>query len=299
MGRKIAVIVNPVSGRRHVGSLIRKIARLVHGEGGRFDIRETVGPGHATVLARQIGPEVDAVLAVGGDGTVCEIINGLPCVDTPLLVLGAGTENLLARELRMPTTAGRVARTLLHGRPIPMDLGKVNGRHFLVVAGAGFDAECVVRMHQVRQGHITHLSYFWPIWRTFWTHRFPLMTAEVDGVRVFDGRGVALVGMISRYSAGLRVLHSACWDDGLLDLCVFGCTSKSNLLLHAYRVVRGRHPRATGVIYRQGQRIRISSPEAVPVEVDGELCGELPIECSIEPGGARILQLEPCNQKRR
>lgn len=337
MTRRIVAIVNPISGRRNVRPVVRKVGRLVESRSVGFEVFETVGAGHATELASRLDPEVDAVLAVGGDGTVCEVINGLlgeestasgiagrligsdinmelkrrvddspypaasgtggrassgtqsqPC---PVVVLGTGTENLLARELRMPTTPDLVARTLLQGEPFPVDVGSVNGRRFLVVVGIGFDAECILRMSRIRRGHITYRDYFQPIWQTFWEHRFPTLLVEVDGGCIFEGRGLVLIGVIARYSAGMRILARARYDDGLLDVCVLPCASRLKLVGHACRIFLGRHVERGHVIYRQGRRVLVNSPQEVPIEVDGDVGGLLPVDCTVVRGAARFLRL--------
>lgn len=209
----------------------------------------------------------------------------------PMLILRTGTENLLARELGMPTDPEQVTDTLLRGEPYAADVGVINGQRFLAVAGIGFDAECVVRMNPTRRGHITHGDYFWPIWRTFWEYQYPVLRVEVDGARIFEGRGFVLIGNIARYSAGLRMLIKARNDDGLLDVGVFPCASRRAMFGHACRAFMRRHVGRGGMLYRQCRRTRISSDEAVPIEVDGELGGYLPAECSVQSGAITFLRM--------
>ncbi len=298
MSRRVVAILNPISGRRSMIPLVRRVQERVRAGGGRFTLKETAGPGHATELARLAASEADAILAVGGDGTACEVVNGLlevtdaprPDLPCPIMVLGAGTENLLARELGMPTAPDRVARTLLYGESAPFDVGVINGRRFLAVSGVGFDAECVLRMARFRTGHITYWDYFWPIWRTFWAHRFPELRVEVESGCIFEGRGAVLIGNISLYSINLRILSQARYDDGLLDVCVLPCASRIKLAHHAYRVYRGDHAVRGGAVYVQSRWVRVRSPDTVPVEIDGEVGGVLPIDCSILPGAVRLLR---------
>jgi diacylglycerol kinase family enzyme len=281
--RRFAAIVNPISGRRNMLPRVRTIARAVERLGGRLDVLVTQGPRHAT--------ELEAVLVVGGDGTVGEVVNGLAGSRVPMLILGTGTENLLAREMNMPTDPEQVTDTLLRGEQFAADVGVINGHRFLAVAGIGFDAECVVRMNRLRRGHITHGDYFWPIWRTFWEYRYPVLRVDVDGERIFEGRGFVLIGNIARYSAGLRMLMKARNDDGLLDVGVFPCASRREMFGHACRAYLRRHVGRGGTLYRQCRTTRISSDEAVPIEVDGELRGYLPAECSVQPGAVRFLRV--------
>jgi len=207
----------------------------------------------------------------------------------PLVILRAGTENLVAKEFQMPTDAPGVVQTLLAGQPVSCDLGVINDRYFLVVAGAGFDAEVVHRLAAVRRGHITHLSYYWPIWRSFWSYRFPELTIEADGRQVFSGYGLAFVGVMSQYSLDLRILRHARRDDGMLDLCVLPCRTRVQLLRYAVDIFRRRHDRVEGVIYQKCRRISIAGRGRVPLEIDGDVAGHLPAECSILPAAMTFL----------
>ena len=291
MTLKVLAIVNPVSGRRPARPLIEEVGRILAARGADLHIECTNHQGHATQLAQSAHREFGAILVGGGDGTVSEVINGLCGTTLPLVILGTGTENLLARELSMPTTAVAAADALLHGRSLHLDVGIVNGRRFLVVVGVGFDAEVVKRLTEMRRGNITHFTYVSPIWRTFWNHRFPTLRIEADGERVFEGRGMAYVGVTGRYARGLRILTDARPDDGLLDLCVMPCATRRRLVSLACSVVLQRHRRRADVIYRQVRAIDISSPdEDTPVEIDGDCGGTLPVECRIEPRSAVLLQ---------
>ncbi len=269
--------------------VVEEIGRQLKMLGGELTIRATQSAGHGTEIASNLAPQTQAVLVVGGDGTVCEVVNGLIEKPIPILILRTGTENLLARELGMPTEPIDVARTLMQGRAIPFDVGVLNEKRFIAVAGVGFDAECVVRMTAQREGHITHGDYFWPIWRTFWSHRFPEIMVRIEGKTVYQGQGFVLIGNIARYSVGMRILSEAKYDDGLLDICVLKCSSRIQLITHAIRIMRGQHVNHRDVIYSQCREFSIESPTQVPVEVDGDFAGHLPIKASVLHHAASFL----------
>jgi diacylglycerol kinase (ATP) len=140
-----------------------------------------------------------------------------------------------------------------------------------------------------RQGHITHLSYFWPTFRTLFEHRFPHLTVEADGQPVFAGRGVALIGNIPRYALGLRIHPRARCDDALLDLCVLPCRGRVGVLRHTFNIWRGRHLKDPTTLYRQCRSVKVSSPDRVPLELDGDYAGNLPVDLRIHPGGLHVL----------
>jgi len=96
-----------------------------------------------------------------------------------------------------------------------------------------------------------------------------------------------------RYSVGMRILNRAQFDDGVLDLAVFPCASRTRFVAHAYRALLNRHVGRGGVIYRQFRELQIDSPGRVPIEIDGEFGGFLPIHCRIQPAAVTYLAPAP------
>jgi diacylglycerol kinase family enzyme len=325
------VIINPVAGAAKRQPLIRRMIRGLRSAGIETQVRVTAYAGEAGRIAAEAagirergaegrpaaetrrdpeekppagrvsslltgsGKDPDprlVVIAVGGDGTLREVADGLSGGTIPLVVWPAGTENLLAKSFGFRAKPELVLACLRAGRCVPMDLGVANGHTFLTVAGVGFDAEVVARLVRLRTGHITHLSYVDPIWRTFWEHRFPSLRVIADGETIWEGRGLAFVGNSPRYSLGLRVIRDARTDDGLLDVCIFPCRNRTRLIAHSIRTLLKRHVERGGVVYRRARRIRIESPDRVPVELDGEMAGHLPLDIEIRPR-ALYLQLPP------
>lgn len=287
---KVQAIVNPVSGRRNVAGVLDRVGRILSEAGWSMSVRLSKCPGDVERIATEVPEDTHAILAVGGDGTVREVVDGQLRVGgaTPVAIMRTGTENIVSKYLGMSRDPARIARTLMSGHPGKCDVGVVNGRHFMIVTGVGFDAEVVDRLAACRNGHITHYDYFWPIWRTFWAHRFPRLVVWADGQQVFDDHGLAFVGVIPRYSIGLQILRQARRDDGMLDLCVLPCRTRRQLLRHAAQVAAERHDRH-GALYRKCRQLRIESPDAVSVEIDGDCGGRLPVECSVLPAAATFL----------
>lgn len=283
MGYDLHVIVNPVSGSAASRAILAGFLGRLRETGRTFQILETAHPGHARELARKCHEHAGRAVAVfGGDGTINEVVSGMRGSRTPILVIPGGTENIFAKYLGIAANADRLVRTLDSGSRRRFDVGVMNGRPFLLVAGIGFDAEVVRRLTEERRGHIGHADYVGPIWRTFWTFRHPRLRVDADGRRMFEGPGLVFVGNVPRYAVGLRILSRARPDDGRLDVCAFLCDGRLSLLRHAWRVLRGRHLDGGRVFYRQARRIRIESDGPAGIEVDGEWAGSLPADFEIE-----------------
>ncbi len=243
----------------------------------------TRAPADATRYARGISDQAGAVIVWGGDGTVNEVAAGLAGSDVAILPCRAGTENLLAKELRIPKNPEQIMDTLCTGRVTACDIGKINGQSFLMIVGIGFDGEVVHRLTATRSGHISHLSYFWPIWRTFWEHEFPRMRVVADGEEIYDERGMAFVGNIARYATGLRICRDAQFDDGQFDLVIFSCKGRMGLVCHAARTVLNMHSKHSSVLYRRFRHLRIETDGPVPCQVDGDVGPDTPAEISVSP----------------
>jgi diacylglycerol kinase family enzyme len=297
--RPVYLIVNPHSGYGMGRHMLRELRAAANDAGVTLREHRTRGLEDATHFAREVSDEAAAVLVWGGDGTVNAVAAGLAGTSTPFLPCPVGTENLLASDLRIPNSPERIIGILQSGRIVPCDMGTINGKSFLLVIGIGFDGEVVQRLTAERSGHITQLSYFWPIWRTFWEHRFPLLRILADGEPVFDGPGLAFVGNIARYASGLQICRDARYDDGLLDLVVFPCSTQWTLVLHAARTLLRTHPSHPRVVYRQFRNVRIESTHPVPSQVDGDVGPMTPLEIAISPHQVNLIAPRSANGRTR
>ena len=285
----VHLIVNPHCGYGGTGQPLNDLRAAARQAEIELIEYTTRCPEDATRYARSIAERSRAVVVWGGDGTVSEVVNALAGTGVPILPCPVGTENLLASELRIPSDPRQIVQTLQAGYAIDCDVGIINGRNFMLIIGIGFDGEVVRRLSAARRGHISHLSYFWPIWRTFWEYDFPRLRVVADGEEVFDDFGLAFIGNISRYAVGLRICSEAEFDDGLLDLVVFRCQEQSRLLLHAAWTLLRRHPLKGNVLYRKFRQARIETDSPVPSQVDGDVGPSTPLDVSVATTQVKLL----------
>lgn len=285
----VHLVVNPHSGYGGGHIILGEMRHEMRRAGLRIVEYTTTGPGDATRYVQNLPGKAAAVFVWGGDGTVSEVAAGLVGTDLPILCSQAGTENLLAKELKIPGDPRRLIDVLLHGETVDCDVGYINGRSFMLIIGIGFDGEVVRRLASSRRGHISHLSYFWPLWRTFWEHRFPRLRVTSGDEMIFDDLGLAFVGNISRYAVGLRICRDARFDDGMLDLVIFRCREQAKLMLHAGWTLLRRHPLKGDVLYRRVKDIRIESDRPTASEVDGDPGPELPLNIAMADGRVRLI----------
>ncbi len=285
----VCLLINPKSGYGSSKHMLVDLRNEIRLAGLKLIEYTTAGPADATKFAATLPGKASAIIVWGGDGTASEVASGLAGSDVPILPCKAGTENLLAKELKIPMNPRRLVEVLLSGQVVNCDVGTINDKNFMLIIGVGFDGEVVRRVASARSGHISHLSYFWPIWRPFWEHNFPKMQIIADGEEIFHDYGMAFIGNISRYAVGLRICRDAKFDDGLLDLVVFPCREQTSLMLHAAWTLLRMHPLKGSAIYRQVRNVRFETDQPVPSQVDGDVGPDTPLDISVADGRVKLL----------
>ena len=293
------LIVNPAAGPWDVRHELPLVQSHLEKHGWQTSLHPTTRAGEATPLARQaVEGGIDAVFAVGGDGTINEIVNGLAGSDVVLGVLPGGTGNVWARELGLPTRSLRhpqplveSARALVPGTIHRIDLGQANGRYFLQWAGVGLDAE-VNRIMEPRtrtQKHLGAVAYVAAGVATALHMAGPRVRIWVDGKRVYRQAILIVICNSQLYGAVARIAPGAHLDDGLLDVHVFAGTGFGDALRATLGVLTGLHVRDPRHSMFQGRTIRIEPSRPLAVAVDGEPYSLTPITCQVAPRALSVL----------
>lgn len=293
--------------KRRPGLLQELTGRLAR-QGFRPEVHVTTGPGDASRAAAQavLSGRIDAVVAVGGDGTVHEIVNGVAGSPLPFAVLPTGTMNILAREIGLPLDPLRAADQFADLAPRPVTAGRLgDGRYFLLMAGVGFDAYALaIALRRAGTGKVTMAGYTVSALAAGRRFGFGGLDVECEGER---WRGTsAIVGNTPRYGGNLRITPRASLVDPFLDLCLLqGESLRSYLSVFRDVVLAGRHTRRRDVVYRKASRI-VLTPAAGPnaeggarptvrslLQLDGEQAGELTGPLVIEARPAAVTLLVP------
>ncbi len=139
MKKKILFIVNPVSGVFHKRNIGRKIEHYIDPNHYDYEIKFTEYSGHATILAKEAASDnTDIVVAVGGDGSINEIINGIVYTDVALGVIPLGSGNGYARHVHIPVNVSRALKVINKGKTRTIDVGVTGEQYFISNAGVGF-----------------------------------------------------------------------------------------------------------------------------------------------------------------
>ncbi|MEE9140116.1 MAG: YegS/Rv2252/BmrU family lipid kinase [Alphaproteobacteria bacterium] len=286
-GRSILVIYNPVAGARS-RRRYRAVLAALEARGCRVTVRETRRRGHAEAIAADARAEDFDVLAVaGGDGTVNEAVNGLGPASPPLGVIPLGTANSLAFEIGLGLASARIARTLAECPPVPVPVGQVDGRRFILFAGVGLDAHAVAGLSPGLKSWAGKGAYYWQIVVELARYRLPELTVTADG-EVFHAASVVVANGRS-YGGRFVLAPGARLDEAGFEVCLFSKGGRWNALRYLAALGLGRLSRLDDVKFVKRRRVVVEGPAGEPVQGDGELIAELPATIEVAPEPVAIL----------
>ena len=169
---RVAILINPKAGPRAARPWADGLADRLRKQGFQTDLFTDLAA--ATLQANQWHAEgcLRTLVGAGGDGTAAELVNRT-VEGVPITLLPAGNSNLLARYFHLSKDPEMLCRTIAEGITARVDAGRANGRIFLLMAGCGFDAEVVHRVHARRTGHINITTYFKPVAEAICSYAFP------------------------------------------------------------------------------------------------------------------------------
>jgi diacylglycerol kinase (ATP) len=294
--RDVLIGVNPNAGAQNRQPIVAELVRQLTAEGFHVKTLHDIAELAEEARQRLAGGKLRAVVAAGGDGTVRLMAEKTP-PGTPLAVLPLGTENLLARYLELTADPAQLTRVVADGLCVRFDVGRAGERLFTLMAGCGFDAEVVRRLHRERQGHIHHFSYAKPILDAIRKYDYPELrvycapAGSPEGAELTQEIAARWVFVVNlpRYAGGLSFAPQASGTDGLLDVCTFKEGSLWHGLLYLGGVVLGQHEGMEDFVRIQTRRLRVESAGSAPYQLDGDPGGELPVEFGVEPGRLTIL----------
>jgi YegS/Rv2252/BmrU family lipid kinase len=307
---QVKVILNPYAGRGTGGRSKPRLQAALKQAGVAFDLVETNGIGHAIELARQARSDgYSTVAAVGGDGTISEVMNGLAQA-TPegqsvgkLGILPLGTGNDFADIVGCPRDLDAAARALAVGKTRRVDLGHTvitTGqqeirRYFDNNMGVGFEAWVTLESYKIKRLRGA-LLYVVAALRTLRTCPAPFVDATWEtaaGVteRRADAALMISIGNSRRTGGGFYLTPDAKLDDGLLDVGVAAAVSRWRILRLLPKALKGTHTSDPAITMLRCRYMRLACTEELPVQVDGEVVtrnADL-VEISVQPGRLEVI----------
>jgi YegS/Rv2252/BmrU family lipid kinase len=296
-GRRLLVIYNPTAGasrKRRLNAVLERLRSV----GAIVELKATLARGDAERFASEIDPSsCDAVVAAGGDGTINEVANGLLAAigrdikPPPLGIVPLGTANVLARELEILGSVERVVANLLQGRVVPIRLGRADSsagtRHFIMMAGVGFDAHVVATVSLALKRWIGKGAYAVASLRRLLNYRADLYRVIVDDVP-FQAASV-IVARGRFYAGSFVIAPPSRLEQPALHACLFELAGRRHVIRYGNAMLRNRLHETEAYRVLPAQRVEVLGHEGEPVQGDGDIVARLPAVFTLEDAALDFL----------
>jgi diacylglycerol kinase (ATP) len=279
------VILNPAAHSERAQRRRARVESLAHGS----VICATSRSGEAESMARRAVQEgFEKIVAAGGDGTVNEVVNGLAGSNATLGLLPIGTMNVFATELGLPAHDLELCWNIIQNANTRLvDLPNANGKYFVQLAGVGLDAQVVKETSSKLRRSFGPLSYLISAAQIA-ARQPPRLFIESENATIDEGSFV-LIGNGRLYGGPFPFFKNALIDDGLFDVVVFKRLGYLEIIKYLQDVIFSSEIRVPEIEYFQTRRLRVDSDQLVPVELDGELVGNCPVEFGVRERSLRVL----------
>lgn len=284
---KTLYIVNPVAGRRKSLKIWNTIKEYIKSD---FDFVFTEAPGEATQIAsRARSQNFTRVVAVGGDGTICEVANGLALSDVELGIIPAGTGNDFARTIGIPPDPVKALDVLERGCPGYIDLGRHEKGFFINVAGVGLDAEVARAVNEDVKFLTGTPAYLYALAMTLLRFSPRKAVIEIDGRKIHRKLWLIAVGNAKFYGGGMMICPDAVVDDGLFEVCIVNDISRLEIIKFLPKIFSGGHKNHPAFEVFRGKQVRIDMDVPTAAHADGDSIGFSPVYFSILPGALKVI----------
>ncbi|MDG5473616.1 diacylglycerol kinase [Jeotgalibacillus sp. ET6] len=279
--KRARIIYNPTSGRelfkRHLPEVLMKLEQA----GYETSCHATTAEGDATLAAETaVKRGYDLVIAAGGDGTLNEVVNGL--AEQPnrpkLGLIPMGTTNDFARALHIPRDIEKAVDIIIKGETIPVDLGRMNNRYFINIAGGGRITELTYEVPSKLKTMLGQLAYYLKGIEMLPSFKPSDVRIEYDG-KVFEGEVmIFLVGLTNSVGGFEKLAPDSSINDGLFTLLFLKKTNLAETIRIISLALRGEHLNDPHLVYVKANHIKVTAKEKVQLNLDGEYGGLLPAE---------------------
>jgi len=279
--KRARIIYNPTAGREQFRKELPYVLERLEEAGYETSAHATKGDGDATRAAEiAVERKYDLVVIAGGDGTLNEAISGIAEKDykPKVGIIPAGTTNDFARALGIPKDVKKAVDIILEENEQALDIGKVNGKYFVNIAGGGDLTELTYDVPIKMKAALGQLAYYVKGIEMLPSLRPVSVTIEYDD-NVYSGEIMLfLVANTNSVGGFEKLAPDALVDDGYFDLLILEKTSLPEFIRLATAALRGNHLEDDKIIYAQAKRIKITPDEKMLLNIDGEYGGELPGE---------------------
>jgi diacylglycerol kinase (ATP) len=286
MVKRARLIYNPTSGREEMRRRLPDVLARLEGYGFETSTHQTIGEGDARLAAAEAARRgFDLVVAAGGDGTLNEVVSGLAEMERrpPVGVLPLGTTNDLARALGIPRAWDAAVDLIAEGYVKPIDIGRVNERYFVNIAGGGSLTELTYEVPSKMKTMLGQLAYYMKGFEKLPRLRPIKMKVTTDEETIEDEYMIFLIANSNSVGGFEKLAPDAAIDDGFMDAFFLKRCNLADFIRLATMVVRGEKVQDPLLVQFRSKRMRIESPDYVQLNLDGEFGGTLPCDIAVLP----------------
>jgi len=283
------IVANPVAGRGRVGKLLPQIRQLFDQHNLKYEIALTEAPGHGTALAKEAAEKGwDNVIAIGGDGTMNEVLNGIMGTPASMGFVPLGTGNDLARSLGIPLDMKEAVTILAQGRTTPMDIGKDRDGYFGIILGLGFPSDVMHHVNTTKnifRGSLAITASIIQVVNKL--QPYPVHIELDDGKLDTTVMGIFILN--TRFTGGgLQIAPDAKYDDGILDVVIMHQMSKLDFLSTLPKAYQDKHLSNPRCELFQTKTIKVTTAEPMRKLFDGNVFGSSPVDAQVMPEALKI-----------
>jgi YegS/Rv2252/BmrU family lipid kinase len=294
----VAFLVNPASGNGATGRRWPELARRASALGLEGETFFSERPGHLIELARAaVDSGARLVVAVGGDGTLNEVVNGVAGRDVDLATIPLGTGMDFGRTYGIPKKFDDAVRVALSGDVRTIDAGRVTyrtwagetaERYFANVSSVGMSGAVAQRANGMSKALGGKVTFFYVLTRVFLEWQNTEVTVRLDDTERHGRMHDVIVANGVWHGGGMKLAPDAAPDDGQFDVVLIGDVSKADFLTTAPKIYKGRHVHHPKVEVLRSKRVEVVAPVQLPIELEGEQVGTTPATFEIAPGALRV-----------
>lgn len=287
--KHLVIIVNPKSGVERQKEIQNAVFDHLDHEQYTYEIIHTKYAKHGIELAAEAAKQgAYAVVAVGGDGSINDIITGLSGTDTALAIIPKGSGNGMARTMHIPLNTAEAIQIINKGNLIKMDVAFANGQAYISNAGVAFDALIAKKFAKSEKRGFR--VYSWLVTKHMWTYKEWNWQITIDGKQMDEKAFIVNVANGQQFGYNFKIAPTASYIDGLLDLVIVRNFPKIFGGALVLRLIRGTITKSLFVKHYKGKEIIISHPGLNLMQTDGDAhaCANI-VKFTIKPGAQKVL----------
>lgn len=279
--KRARIIYNPTSGREIFKKHLPEVLEKLEVAGYEASCHATTCAGDATTAAKAaVERKFDVIIAVGGDGTLNEVVAGVSGFEErpQIGLIPMGTTNDFARAVHIPRDISKAVDIIIKGDTIPVDVGLVNDRHFINIAGGGRITELTYEVPSKLKTMIGQLAYYLKGIEMLPSIKASKMRIEYDG-EVFDDEAMMfLIGLTNSVGGFEKLSPNSSINDGYFSMFILKKCNIADFIKLVSLAVRGEHFKDPHIIHAKASHVKVTSDEVVQLNLDGEYGGDIPAE---------------------